>query len=58
MATAHRNYVLAAAELYGLHTKTSSTEEIERFAHEVLDNVVSFAVSATAAARAVESPAG
>ena len=58
MATAHRNYVLAAAELYGLHTKAPSTEEIERFAHEVLDNVVSFAVSAAAAARAVESPAG
>jgi hypothetical protein len=58
MATAHRNYVLAAAELYGLHMKTPSTEEIERFAHEVLDNVVSFAVSAAAAARAIESPAG
>ena len=58
MATAHRNYVLAAAELYELHTKTSTSDEIERFAQEVLDNVVSFAVSAAAAARAVETPAG
>lgn len=57
MATAHRNYVLAAAELYGLNEKATSPEEIERFAHEVLDNVVSFAVSAAAIARAVESPA-
>jgi len=57
MAAAHRNYVLAAAELHGLNENATSPEEIERFAHEVLDNVVSFAVSAAATARAVESPA-
>jgi len=57
MATAHRNYVMAAAGLFRLNTKSATPDEVETFAHEVLDDVVSFAVSAAAQARAVESPA-
>lgn len=55
IATAHRNYVLAAADLYRLNTE-AELSEVEDFASSVLDNVVSFAVASAAAARAVENP--
>jgi hypothetical protein len=56
IATAHRNYVLAAADLYRLNTEAEPSE-IGAFASTTLDNVVSFAVFAAASARAIEKTA-
>jgi hypothetical protein len=55
IATAHRNYVLAAADLYRLNTE-AELSEVEGFASSVLHNVVSFAVASAAVARSVENP--
>lgn len=57
MATAHRNYVLAASDLYRLSTEDEPAG-IDGFAGNLLDNVVSFGVAAAAKARAVEGSTG
>lgn len=57
VATAHRNYVLAASDLYRLSTE-DDPGGIDGFAGNILDNVVSFGVAAAAEARAVEDSTG
>lgn len=57
IATAHRNYVLAASDLYRLNTEEEPTK-LDGFAWNILDDVVSFGVAGAAEARAAEDSTG